>query len=184
MRAFVRFRNENWRVDLGYVDKLAKKKNAAKYLPVRQGLFVRTVSAKGMNIKDSQETLKAFSPMITKTIQPKKMWVDKGTEFAGVVKKFAAAEGIQVYYTMSETKAAFAERTIRSLKNTLYRYLEDYGYNYIHRLPQFITTLNSRRNNSIDMRPKAIKNCDFIYILYKKPLRDYKKTTFKTGGRV
>ena len=58
---------------------------------------------------------------------------------------------------MSETKAAFAERTIRSLKNILYRYMEDFGYKYIHKLPQFITTLNSRRNSSIDMRPNTVK---------------------------
>ena len=63
------------------------------------------------------------------------------------------AEGIQVYSTMSNTEAAFAERTIRSLKNILYRYMEDFGYKYIHKLLQVITTLNSRRNRSIDMRP-------------------------------
>ena len=70
--------------------------------------------------------------------------MDKRTEFAGTFKKFCAAERIQVYCTMSETKEAFAERTKRSLKNILYRYMEDFGYKYIHKLPQFITTLNSR----------------------------------------
>ena len=85
---------------------------------------------------------------------------------------------------MSETKAAFAERTIRSLKNILYRYMEDFGYKYIQKLPQFITTLNSRRNSSIDMRPKTVKNCDFMSILYSKPLRDFKKPVFKIGDRV
>ena len=44
---------------------------------------------------------------------------------------------------MSETKAAFAERTIRSLKNILYRYMEDKGYKYNQQLTQFVTTLNS-----------------------------------------
>ena len=29
---------------------------------------------------------------------------------------------------MSETEAAFAELTIRSLKNIVYRYMEDNGY--------------------------------------------------------
>ena len=85
---------------------------------------------------------------------------------------------------MSETKAAFAERTIRSLKNILYRYMEDYGYKYIHKLPKFINTLNSRRNSSIDMRPNTVKNCDFMSILYSKPLREYKKPTLKIGDRV
>ena len=47
--------------------------------------------------------------------------MDKGTKFAGEFEKLCKAEGIQIYSTMSETKVAFAERTIRSLKNILYR---------------------------------------------------------------
>ena len=85
---------------------------------------------------------------------------------------FCVAEGIQVYSTMSEIKAAFAERTIRSLKIILYRYMEDCGYKYLHKLPHFITTLNSTRNISIDMRPNTVKNCDFLSILYSKPTRE------------
>ena len=146
MRAFARFRNEIWCMDLAYVDKLAKENNGVKYLLVRQDLFDGTVNAKGMKTKDSQETVKAFSSMITKRNRPKKIWVDKVTEFAGAFKKFCAAEGIQVYSTMSDTKAAFAERTIRSLKNILYRYMEDFGYKYIHKLPQFKHKLPQQRN--------------------------------------
>ena len=184
MRAFARFRNEMWCMDLAYVDKLAKENNGIKYLLVRQDLFDRTVNAKGMKTKDSQETMKAFSSMITKRNRPKKIWVDKRTEFAGAFKKFCTAEGIQVYSTMSKTKAAFAERTKRSLKNILYRYMGDFGYKYIHKLPQFIATLNSRRNSSIDMRPNTVKNCDFMSILYSKTLREFKKPAFKIGDRV
>ena len=85
---------------------------------------------------------------------------------------------------MSETKAAFAERTIRSLKNILYRYMEDFGYKHIHKLPQFIASLNSRRNSSIDLRPNTVKICDFMSILYSEPLREFKKPTFKGGDGV
>ena len=183
MRTFARFRNEICCMDLAYVDKLAKEKNGVKYLLVHQDLFDRAVNARGMKTKDSQETVKAFSSIITKSNQPKNFWVDKGTEFAGAFKKFCVAEGIQVYSTMSETKAAFAERTIRSLKNILYRYMKDYGYKYIHKPPQFITTLNSRRNSSIDMRPNIVKKCDFKSVLYSKPLREFKKPTFKNDDR-
>ena len=184
MRAFARFRNEIWCIDLAYVDKLAKENNGVKYLLVRQDLFDRSVNAKGKKTKNSQETVKAFSSIITKKNRPKNIWVDKGTEFAGAFKKFCAAEGIQVYSTMSETKAAFAERTIRSMKNILYRYMEDFGYKYIHKLPHFITNLNSRRNSSIDMRPNTVKNCDFMSILYSKLSREFKKPIFKIGDRV
>ena len=84
---------------------------------------------------------------------------------------------------MSETKAAFAERTIRSPKNILYRYMEDNGYKYIHKLTQFVTTLNSRRNCSTDLIPKNVKNSDFLSILYSKPLRDFRKPKFESGYR-
>ena len=147
MRAFARFKNEIWCMDLAFVDNLAKDNNGVKYLLVRQDMFDRTVDAKGMKTKDSKETVKIFSKMITKKNRPKKIWVDPGTEFAGDFKKFCNAEGIHVYFTISETKATFAERAIRSLKNILYRYMEEHGYKYIHKLSQFVKILNSRKNS-------------------------------------
>ena len=85
---------------------------------------------------------------------------------------------------MSETKAAFDERTIRSLKNILYRYMEDNGDKYIHKLTQLVTTLISRRNCSIDLIPKNVKNSGFLSILYSKSLRELRKPKFKVGDRV
>ena len=66
MRAFARFRNEIWCMDLAHVDNLAKENNGVKYLLVCQDLFDRTVNAKRMKTKHSQETVKAFSSMITR----------------------------------------------------------------------------------------------------------------------
>ena len=34
------------------------------------------------------------------------------------------------------------------------------------------------------MRPNTVKNCDFMSILYSKPLREFNKPTFKVGDRV
>ena len=184
MRAFARFKNEIWCMDLAYVDKLAKDNNGVKYLLVRQDLFDRTVDAKGMKTKDSKETIKTFSKMITKKSRPKEIWVDQGTEFAGEFKKFCSPKGIEIYSTMIETKAAFAERPIRSPKNILYRDMEDYGYKYIHKLPQFIATMNSRNNRSIDMKLNHVQNSDCMSILYSKPLREYKKPKFGIGDGV
>ena len=174
MKAFARFKNEIWCMDLAYVDKLAKDNNGVEYLLVRQDQIDRTVDAKGMKTKDSKETVSAFLTMITKKSRPKKLLVYKGTEFAGDFKKLCKAEGTQIYSTMTETKAAFAERTIRSLKNILYRYMEDNGYKYIDKLNQFVTTLNFRTNCSIDLIPKNVKKSDFLSILYSKPLREFR----------
>ena len=86
VKSFARFKKEIWYMDLVYVDKLAKNNNGVMYLLVRQDLFDRTVDSKRMKIKGSKKTVRAFLAMITKK-WPKKIWVDKGTEFAGEFKK-------------------------------------------------------------------------------------------------
>ena len=83
MKAFARFKNENWCMDLAYVDKLAKDNSGVKYLLVRQDLCDRTADAKRMKTKDSKETVREFLSLITKKNRPKETWVEKRTEFAG-----------------------------------------------------------------------------------------------------
>ena len=127
MEAFARLKDEIWCMDLAYVHNLSKDNNGVKYLLVCLDVFDRTVDAKGMKTNDSRETVREFLTMVTKKNRPKKNWVDKGTEFAGEFKKLCKIEEIQKCYAMSETEAAFAERTIRSLKNLLYENMEAYG---------------------------------------------------------
>ena len=174
MRAFERFKNEIWCMDLAYVDELAEDNSRVKYLLVHQVLFDRTVDAKGMKTRVSKETVKTLSKMIIKKNKSMKIWVNQGTDFAGEFKSFCSAEGQEIYSTMSETKSAFAERTVRSLKNILYRYMEDYRYKYIQKTPHFIVPLNSRNNRGIELKPNHVNNSDFMSILFSKPLRIYK----------
>ena len=89
MKAFARFKNETWSMDLAYVDKLAKDTNAVKYLPVRQDPFHRTVDAKGMKPKDSKETLRAFLTMITKKNRPKKIGLTRGQNLLESLQSYA-----------------------------------------------------------------------------------------------
>ena len=93
MRAFARFRNEVWCMDLAYVDKLAKENNGVKYLLVRQDLFDRTVNVKGMKTKDSQETVKAFSSMITRKIDQKRFGLTRGRSLLERLKNFVLLRG-------------------------------------------------------------------------------------------
>ena len=69
-----------------------------------------------MKKKRSEETACAFLKKITKMNRPKKSLLDKRTELAREFEEFFKAAGIQIYPTMSETEAAFAESIIRSLK--------------------------------------------------------------------
>ena len=48
--------------------------------------------------------------MTSRKNTPEKLWVDKGTEYGEIFTKFCKEKDIEVFSTMSETKAAFAER--------------------------------------------------------------------------
>ena len=62
---------------------------------------------------------------------------------------------------MSETKAAFAERAIQLLKHIIYRYIEDHGEKFHHKLPQFVSTLNFCVNRSIGKSTRDVKKLIF-----------------------
>ena len=85
-------------MDLTHADKLAKDNNGVKYLLVRQDIFDRTVDAKVMKTKDSKETVSAFLTKITKKNRPKKIWVDRGTEFAGECKNMQSWRSTSLLY--------------------------------------------------------------------------------------
>ena len=115
----MRFGVWNWHT----TNELAKDKNEVKYLLGRQNLFIRSVDAK--NRKQKSPKIRGFSSRITKP------WIQEnlgrqGTELTAEFEKLCEADGIQIYSTMSETKAAVAERTIQSLKSILFCYMEHY----------------------------------------------------------
>ena len=95
MKAFARFKNEIWCMNLAYADKLAKDNNGVKYLLVHQDLFDRTVDAKGMKLKDSKETVRAFLTMITKKNRPKKF---------GLTRERTLQESLKNYAKLNEYK--------------------------------------------------------------------------------
>ena len=118
--------------------------------------------------------------MLRKNNIPQKVWVDQGTEFGGEFRKFCRQKKIRIYSTRSETKAAVAERAIRSLKNIIYRFMEENGYKYLVKMSSFQNTMNCRVNRSTGKAPKKVKNKDFLSIFsHKNPISQYKKPRFK-----
>ena len=91
LRAFARYKIEDWCMDVTYVDKLAKDNRGKNYLLVRQDVLDKTIN------------------------------VNK----------------------------------------------------YFHKIPQFVTMLNTRQKRSIDMKPSKVKNSGLMAVLYSKPIRDF-----------
>ena len=155
--------NEIWCMDLAVMDKLVRENNKITYLLVSVDVLSRFVRVQPMKSKTALDTKNAFMRMLEGGQQPRKVWVDEGKEFEGAFKTLCLNLGIPTYHIHSSKKAAFAERAIRSLKNLIYRFMEDAkSYRYIHKLQTFVKTMNSRENRSIKMAPKDVKNQDAL----------------------
>ena len=89
MKAFARFKNEIWCMDLAYVDKLAADSSDVKYLLVPQDLFDRTVDAKWMKTIESKKTVRAFLTTNTKQNHPKKFGLTREQNLLESFKNYA-----------------------------------------------------------------------------------------------
>ena len=92
MRAFARFRNEIWCMDLAYIDKLAKQNNGVKYSLVRQDLFDRTVNAMEWKQKIPKKLWKTFYPWLQK-IDRKRFGLLTGLNLLERLKSFVLQRG-------------------------------------------------------------------------------------------
>ena len=66
----------------------------------------------------------------------------------------------------------------------MYRYIEHHDYKYIHNLPQFVSTLNSRLNRTVGIRPNKVNISDFMSVLHAQHLRKLRRPQFRTGDKV
>ena len=94
--------------------------------------------------------------------------MDKGTEFEGSLEALCKKKGIKTYSTESEKKSAFTERNICSLKNLIYKYLEDkWTYSYNDKLQDFVNAINSRTNRvtNLALNKVTIKDVPRLILL-------------------
>ena len=139
-----------------------------------------------MRSKSAEETAKSFARMIKK--KPQKVWSDKGTEFRGAFERFCQSNETATYSTHSEAKSAFAERNIRSLKNIIYKHLENkLSYHYMNELQSFVQTINSRVNRMTGLAPNKISKGHvpkLISLQAEQSRKLVRKPRYKIGHRV
>jgi hypothetical protein len=178
--------NEIWSMDLAYVDKLSRYNKDVKYLLVAVDVLSRYVRVQPLKDKFAATAMKAFAKMLNKRVKPEKVWTDKGTEFKGQFEQFCKRRGIETYTTHSETKSAFAERNIRSLKNIIYRHLEEHWtYAYILHLQEFVQTINTRVNRVTNLAPSKVTKKDVAHLVsLTTGSHMVKKPKFKLGDVV
>ena len=102
--------------------------------------------------------------------KPKKIWVDKGSEFDNIsMKSWLEKNDIEMYSTHNEGKSVVAERFIRTLKNRIYKYTTSISKTvYIDKLDDIVNKFKNTYHSTIKTKPVDVKPSTHILILVKQ----------------
>ena len=129
--------NKGYRFLLCVIDRFSKY---AWVIPLKDIKGVLIVNAFQKILKESDRS-KAKS----KGRKPNKIWIDKRSEFYdNYFKKWLKDNDIEMHSIHNEWKSVIAERSIRTLKNKIYKYMTSISKNvYIDKLDDIVNEYNN-----------------------------------------
>lgn len=140
-----------WDGDLADVSNIASHNDGYKFLLVLIDIFSRYLFIVPLKNKHHQNIVDGLKLVFQKRRKPNTLRTDKGSEFKNRwVKAFLKKEEIHAIYTQNETKANYAERVIRTMKNLMYRYfMKNRTYRFINILQDLVKSYNKRPHRSL-----------------------------------
>ena len=94
--------------------------------------------------------------------KPNKIWVDQGSEFCNVFKKWLKDNSISTYSTYNEGKSVVAERFIRTSKNKIYKHMTTILKNvYFDVLDDIVDKYNNTYHTTMIMKPEDVGDNSF-----------------------
>ena len=96
--------------------------------------------------------------------KPKKIWVDKSSEFYNIsMKSWLAENAIEVYSTHNEDKPVVAEKFIRTSKNKIQKYMTSMSKRlYINKSGDIVNKYKNTYYSTIKMKPVDVKSNTYI----------------------
>ena len=147
------------------------KNKQIKYIAVMIDIFSKFLWCYPLKTKSAKSMVAMFKKAFEGPHKRicKVLIVDRGMEFlAKDVKKYLNSKGISVQPTNSDKKSNFAERVIRTIKNTIFKLLTHrQSYVYIDQLQAIVQGYNNRSHSTIKMAPSAVTE-DNSLELYRK----------------
>ena len=159
-----------WDGDLADVSNISSHNDGYKFLLVLIDIFSRFLFIVPLKNKQHQNITDGLKSVFQTGRKPRTLRTDKGSEFKNRwVKSFLKKEGVHAIYTQNETKANYAERVIRTMKNLIYRYfIKKRTYRYVDVLQDLVTNYNQRPHRSLgEHTPASVneKNADEIRLV-------------------
>ena len=159
-----------WDGDLADVSNISSQNDGYKFLLVLIDIFSRFLFIVPLKNKQHGNIIDGLKSVFQTGRKPHTLRTDKGSEFKNRwVKSFLKTEDIHTIYTQNETKANYAERVIRTMKNMMYRYfIKNRTYRYVDVLQDLVNSYNQRPHRSLgELAPKTVnkENADEIRLI-------------------
>ena len=163
-----------WGVDLADMELISKCNKGIRYLLCVIDLFSKYAWVAPLKDKKRVSIINAFQSILKMSNRkPNKIWVDQGSEFHNVFKKWLKDNSISTYSTYNEGKSVVAERFIRNSKNKIYKHMTTISKNvYFDVLDDIVDKYNNTYHTTIIMKPEC--NEEF----------NEKDSKFKVGNHV
>ena len=182
-KVYSQFKDNVWGVDLEDMQSLSRKNKGIKYLLCAIDFYTKYAFVIPLKDKKGISIVNAFDKIIKQSKRkPNKIWVDQGSKFYNrAFKKWLSDNDIIMYSTYNEGKSVVAERSIRTLKNKLYKHMTATGKNvYYDVLDDIVNEYNNTKHNTIKMKPKDVGNNNKrVYI----DEHNEKRSRFKIGDK-
>ena len=123
-KVYSSFRDNIWGVDLADMQSLSKYNKGNKYLLCAIDLFSRYAWVIPLKDKKGTRIVSTFQKIILEGKKPNKIWVDQGSEFYNSsFKDLLKINDIEMYSAYNEGESVVAERSIRTLKNKIFKHM-------------------------------------------------------------
>lgn len=160
---------ELWEIDLAqFSDDYASHNEGVKYLLVVIDCFSKYMFVEPLKRKTPESVIAAFKKIFARTtLRPQRCQSDSGSEFiAGKFKKFLKDNDIIFNTTLNpDTKAGCVERSIRTLKNKIYKYLTHVNsFTFIDKLDDIVKSYNHGYHSTIKMAPNDVTDRNILQV--------------------
>ena len=158
------FKDNTWGVDLANMQLISKYNEGSRYLSCAIDLFSKYAFVVPLKDKKGTTIANAFQSILDNSKRkPNNIWTDQGSEFYNTYfKKWLKGNNTKMYSTHNEGKSVIAKKSIRTLKNKIYKHMAAISKNvYFDVLDHIVDEYSNTYHKSIKMKPIDVKNNSF-----------------------
>ena len=148
-------KDQQWDIDLAVMSDLSQENDGYRYFLLAIDILSRYVWAEPMKSKRGRDVISVMRRIFQTDRKPEKIRTDAGKEFLDKeVQQFFKGHSKVPFVTSNETKANYAERAIKTIKNKLYRRMTaKLTHEWVGFLPQAVASYNNSYHRGIKRKP-------------------------------